>query len=461
MKPSWQKTMLALTVGGVSITGMVLPATAATKPVVSEVKVNVDGQQAGIRTIQAGSVRLVSVRDLSGSFGIVPEYSAGNIILNTENTVELKVGSLAYTVNGETKQFVTAPFEAGGTVFVELNSLVEALGGSVEANGQETLIHSFQLQEGDFISARWIGENRILAVRDDDKAVFLIDAQTKRSTLLVVDEDAAGMVISPDGKTGVYTLPSGAVKTINLQNGKIKTISTDNTVKTDLVWSADGSTVYFIQGDNQEKLASVKLETGAITKLLEDKVNYKSNLRVSADSKTLLYIVNVTGVAKNDSDSTEESLTIDYSVAGTQLASLALDKKDAKPVILAAGNTNKLYPQLLKDGSAAFISIDPTAQEPVGSLQLVAAADKVTSALSELDAEETVLTAAGDLLVAGLNKSGQFELIQVQADGSKKAVASYSAELTGLALSASGQTVGIEAGKVVLATSAGLTYLTR
>jgi len=461
MKPNWQKAVLVLAVGGVSLSGLAVPAMAAAKPPVSEVKLVVDGQEAALRTLQVKGVSLVSVRDLARSFGIMPEYAAGSITLNTEVTVQLKVGSPAYTVNGETRQFAAAPFEAGGTVYAELNSLVEALGGSVEGQGGNAVVHSFQLLDGSFSSARWISGNRILAARDDDKSLYVIDAQTKKGTLLTSSEDVAGLTISPDGKSGIFTAATGEVKVINLQTGLIRTVTTDTSVKTDLVWSADGGTIYFIQGDNQDKLASLKLDSGAITKLLEDKVNFKSDLRVSADGKKLLYIVNVTGVAKNDSNSTEESLTIDYSGAGTQLVQFALDSKDVKPVVLAAGKTNKLYPQLLKDGSAAYISTDPDAQNPLGSLQLASAPDKAVQALPQLDAEETSVTPAGELLVTGVNKSGQTELLLVQPDGSAKTVAALTAEVTDAHASADGQTVGLNEGKVVLITSAGLTGLTR
>ncbi len=453
--------MLALTVGGVSLTGMALPATAATNPAAVALQVAVDSQATALRTLQVKGVSLVSVRDLAASFGIVPEYAGGSIALNTEATVNIRVGSLAYTVDGEARQFAAAPFEAGGVVYAELNSLVDALGGSVEGQGKNAVIRSFRLLDGEFSSARWISGNRILAVREDDKSLYVIDAATKKGELLTSDEDALGLTVSPDGKSGIYTASTGIVKLINLQNGLVRTVTSDTTVKTELVWSADGSSVYFIQGDNQDKLSRLKLDTGAIATLLDDKVNFKSELRVSADSKKLLYIVNVTGVAKNDSNSTEDSLTVDFSGAGTQLVQFALDAKDAKPVLLAAGKTNKLYPQWLKDGSAAYISTDPDAASPTGSLQVVSAPDKTVQAIAELDAEEASLTPDGELLVAGLNKNGQTELRLVQPDGSAKPLLSFTDDITGLFASSDGRTLGLYGGKVVLVTSAGIDSLTR
>ncbi|MEO3944341.1 stalk domain-containing protein [Gorillibacterium sp. CAU 1737] len=462
MKPSWKKTMLTLTASGVGFAAMALPVAAAQKPVVQQVKVSLDGQQEGVRVIESNGTSLIAIRDLANSFGIVPEYAKGQIVLNTEVTVELTVGSTAYRVNGEEKAFTIAPYEVAGSVFAPLNELVEALGGTVEKSGSNILIQSFQLAEGEFSSVRWISNDRVLAVREDDHALVLIDTLSKRSTVLIADADAAGLVLSPDGKTGIYTLGNGTVKTINLATGILRTVTKDSSVKTDLVWSADGKTVYFIQGDNQEKLASLNVETGVISKVLEDKVTYKSDLRVSADSKKLLYLVNITGTAKNDSNSTEESLTIDYSTAGTQLVSLELGKADAKPVVLTFDAANKLYPQLLKDGSAAYIRIDPAAADPVGALELVTGANQQKEAALGLDVLEASLNAAGDLLVLGSNKSGLLELHQVQPDGTSKSLSSFSLDLSNAVVSLDGQhTIGTVDGKVVLAAGSSVQYLTK
>ncbi|MNV97271.1 hypothetical protein D3C71_1923720 [compost metagenome] len=65
--------------------------------------------------------------------------------------------------------------------------------------------------------------------------------------------------------------------------------------------------------------------------MLADKVENKSEVQVSADQSKIVYFVNVTGTAETDKAGTEESLKIDYSKAGTQLLSLDITKKDAKP----------------------------------------------------------------------------------------------------------------------------------
>ncbi|MNC48028.1 hypothetical protein D3C75_971220 [compost metagenome] len=69
--------------------------------------------------------------------------------------------------------------------------------------------------------------------------------------------------------------------------------------------------------------------------------------------------MNVTGVAKNDADSTEDSLTVDFSKAGEQLYKLDLVTKDAKPAALTTALDNKLYPEILANGSVVYLSADP------------------------------------------------------------------------------------------------------
>jgi TolB protein len=478
MGGKWSKAVLAaaLTVAGVSgVVPIIGGATVQAAQHLQAVQTDliVDGLAYPTGTITVNGTRQYAVRDLIHSIGgqLTVNGSELSVVLDTAsstvNTITFKPGEAAYTVNGEAKTFQTAPTYVAGRIYVELEGFVEGLGGSLlendGANGANgaTAVRSFSLLTGEFEYARWVTGSQIAAVRESDKATYLIDAATGRSSFLTGLAEVAEMVVSPDGKYGVCLNEQAQLTLIQLDNGSKQVISKDTSVKTDPVWSVDGKTIYFIQGDNQEKIAKVNVVSGEITKLVEDKVSFKSDLRVSADEKKLLYFVNATGTAKNDADSTEDSLSIDYSTAGTKLVSFDLTVKDAKAVDLAVGADNKLTPQWLADGRAAYISIDLDKDEVVGVLTAVGDGNKVSVLLPEISASTTWVSPAGELYVLGTAKNGQSVLTRVKADGSATQVATTELEASELSVSPSGDKAAIIAdGKIAIISAAGAVFIT-
>jgi len=473
MGGKWSKAVLAaaLTVAGVSGVVPVLNGTAvqaAQSLLAAQTDLIVDGVTYPTGTITVNGTRLYAVRDLIHSIGgqLTVNGGALSVVLDsassTVNTITFKTGDTAYTVNGEAKTFQTAPTYAAGRVYVELEGFVEGLGGSLIEGSGGIAVRSFSLLTGEFEYARWTSGSQIAAVRESDKATYLLDAASGRGLLLTGSEEVAEMVVSPDGQYGICLNEQAQLTAVNLDNGSKRLISKDTSVKTDPVWSVDGKTIYFIQGDNQEKIAKVNVASGEITKLVEDKVSFKSDLRVSADEKKLLYFVNATGTAKNDADSTEDSLSIDYSAAGTKLVSFDLTVKDAKAVDLAVGADNKLAPQWLADGRAAYISIDLDKDDVVGVLTAVAAGNKVSVLLPEISASTTWVNSAGELYVLGTAKNGQSVLSRVKADGTATQVAATELEATDMSVNPTGDKAAIIVdGKIVIISAAGPVYITQ
>ena len=196
----------------------------------------------------------------------------------------------------------------------------------------------------------------------------------------------------------------------------------------------------------------MSVDSGKITSVLADKVENKSDIRLSADDKTVLYAVNITGVAKNDKDSTEDSLSIDFSGAGSQLFTLDLTAKDAKPVQLTTTSDNKLYPNLLADGRAVYVSGDTEGKVENSVLKVVQAKEKkVSDLVADVDVSVAVISAKGQLIIAATEKDGKSSIYVVKADGSKSKLYTTEGTITEVFPSADGSQVAvIEDGQVKL-----------
>ncbi|KWX85307.1 hypothetical protein AMQ83_25550 [Paenibacillus riograndensis] len=295
---------------------------------------SVNGTPVALSTINSGGYKLYSLNQVAGELGAKLIISSSGFELNDSkglHNVIIKAGAKGYQVDGAAQQFTVAPVIYNGKAYVELTKLVTALGGELQAEDQTIL--SFARPEGQFDTLHWNADGSIIANKSDSETaqLFKFNAYPGDYEIFSSNSSASDFAVSADQKWGAFTDETGQLKLINLASGAISSLGTDTSVKTDLVWSADGKTIYFIQGDKQEKIAQISVETGVVKAVLEDKVENKSELRLSSDARAVVYIDTVTGVTKTDADSTEDSLTVDFSKAGEQIYKLDLAAKDAKP----------------------------------------------------------------------------------------------------------------------------------
>ncbi|WP_379130766.1 TolB family protein [Paenibacillus sp. sgz500958] len=322
----------------------------------------VNGASATFNTIDSGGYKLYSLSQVAGKLGASLTVGATGIELSDIrglHTLQLKIGSKSFQADGVQGTFTVAPVVYKGKTYVELTKLVNGLGGEVQV--KPNAITNPARLAGEFDTLHWTADGSIIANREDSEALQLVKFTTTPGyyDTFSTDARAVDFTVSPDQQWGAFTDDTGHLNLIDLSSGIIKVLGSDTSVKTDLVWSQDGTIIYFVQGDKQEKISQIAVASGTVTELLVDKVENKSDLRISADGKTAVYIVNVTGVAKNDADSTEDSLSVDFSKAGGQLFKLDLATKDAKPAALTTLADNKLYPEILADNSVVYLSADP------------------------------------------------------------------------------------------------------
>lgn len=403
-------------------------------------------------TIDSSGYKLYSLSEVAGELGAKVILSSNGFELNDSkglHTVQLQADAKSYLVDGVSQQFTVAPVLYNGKVYVELTKLVTALGGELTAEDQSIL--SFARPEGQFDTLHWNADGSIIANRSDSETAQLLKFSAFPGVydIFSSNESALDFAVSPDQKWGAFTDDKGQLNLINLSSGAISPLGTDTSVKMDLVWSQDGKTIYFIQGDKQEKIGQISVDTGAVKTLLEDKVENKSELRLSADAKSVVYIVNVTGVAKNDADSTEDSLTVDFSKAGEQLYKLDLSTKDAKPAALTTALDNKLYPEILANGTVAYLSADPDGNA-ANTLKSIGADGAITNIALDVEPSWTTGVTTG-LIVSGTAADGSTTIYSIDANGSKTSLFHTTEDVSEVAVSHDGSKLAIVSdGKVLL-----------
>ncbi|WP_410514244.1 WD40 repeat domain-containing protein [Paenibacillus sp. BR2-3] len=404
----------------------------------------VNGTPVAFKTIDSNGYKLYSLSQVAGEMGAALTWGANGIELNDSqglHTIQLKAGSKSYQVDGSQQTFTVAPVAYKGKIYVQLTKFVLGLGGELQTN--PNIILSPARPAGEFETMHWTADGRIIANQGDAEFTQIFKFSTVQGNYETFssDERATDFSVSPDQTWGAFTDDKGQMNLINLLNGVVKTLGTDTSVKTDLTWSQDGKKIYFIQGDKQEKISQISVETGVVTEVLADKVENKSELRISADEKTAVYIVNLTGVAKNDADSTEDSLTVDFSKAGEQLYKLALGTKDAKPVALTTTPDNKLYPEILADGSITYLSADPDGNT-INTIKTIKADAAVSDLTLDIEVTWSAKVSSG-LIVAGTATDGSTRIYSTTPAGSKTELYRTTKDVAEIAVSDDGSKLAI------------------
>ncbi|MEK3879614.1 stalk domain-containing protein [Paenibacillus sp. FSL M7-0420] len=446
---------LLVTGGAVSVlatSSQVSAAAVKTAAVEGSMSWSINGTPVTLSTINSGGYKLYSLSQVAAELGAGFVHGSSGIQLNDSkglHSVQLQPGVKSYQVDGETLEFTVAPVVRNSKTYVELTKLVTALGGELVADAHTIL--SFARPAGSFDTLHWSADGGLIANRSDAESTLLYKfTQTPGNyDLFSSSQGAVDFAVSADQQWGAFSDETGQLKLINLSTGLISPLGKDTSVKTDIVWSSDGKTLYFVQGDKQEKLAQISVETGEIKALLEDKVENKSELRISADGKSAVYIVNITGTAKNDADSTEDSLTVDFSKAGEQLYKLDLTTKGAKPAALTTTPDNKLYPEILADGSVTYLSADADGNA-ANTLKLIAADGKSTDVALGAEVNWSTGISTG-LVVSGATADGSTVIYSIAGSAAPVELYRTAEDVSEVAVSADGSKLAIISdGKVLV-----------
>lgn len=278
---------------------------------------------------------------------------------------------------------------------------------------------------------QWANASRLIASKDTEngREDYLINVNTGGFVKVKLVADASDLVVNPQGTAAAYTNAAGEIYLVSLVARLGYKLSTDTSIKPELVWAADGKSLYFLQGDKGSVISQISIPDGVITKVLDDKVDYKANLGVSADGKTFTYTVTKPGSVVADANKPVENDDVTIDMKGTEPQLFSYTLKAAKPVQLTTTTDDKVFFVPAADGSrVAYVSV--SADEAAKSTVVTVSQDKtVTTLFDKADVFEAEQS-GNNLIVFAAGEGDKQAIYEVDAAGNSKALYSVSAEVT-------------------------------
>lgn len=372
----------------------------------------VNGETSSIHSLIENGKTLVSVRELSTKLGVKLKIGTNSNLQAMMNghTIDFKTNSNMIMVDG-VQQLLSVPVKGvKGVNYIELEAFVLALGGHIAKDNSGTVWISADLL-GNVDDIKWANSSQIIASQETEtgRIDYIVEANSGKYVKLLDASDASELVINPNGTKAAYTNAAGEVFVLNLNTKTSVKVSTDTSIKPELVWSADGKALYILQGDKGSVIVKLELTTGAITKVLEDKVDYKANLSVSQDGKIFTYTVTKPGAVVADASKPVESDDVAIDMKGTEPQIYQFDSsvKEGKPVKLTTGTDDKVFIQASSDASNVYyVSVDADAA--------------ANSALSSVDKDKVVKTLFKDKDVYQATMSGGKWYLLTAGEGSSQ-----------------------------------------
>jgi hypothetical protein len=437
MKKAVVVSMLAAVVSASVVSAVsAAPVKPAAVVQVKQSSFDVNGSAITVRSIVQNGETLVAVGDIIKALGAEATTVSGGLTTITldGHAVELKVGSKQIKVDGAASNLNQPLVNINGSNYIAVRPLVSGLGGTLVWENGSIAINTVKLLEG-AENPRFAGAGKLIVSKTDEngRTDYLVDTTTGKYDELLNTVDGSDLVVAPNGLKAAYTTTDGAVYVLDLATKTSTKVSSDDSIKPELVWSSDSSMIYFLQGDKGSVIASLNPADGTITKLLEDKVDYKENLSVSADGKKFVYTVTTLGTVTSDTTNVDaDNVDIDYSANQEQIFSYDSTAEKAAPVKLTKSPDDKVfvesadgvkayYVSVGDDGSSDLVSVDSTQVNPVltgsdiqwsvldnGKLYVLAAKDSNNNVIYSIDTatgeQTTLYTVSSDvtsLVVSG------------------------------------------------------------
>lgn len=411
-----------------SVIGVASAATPQQTTATAPFNVMVNDSSIQVRSIQANGTTLVSLRDIGSATGalFVVNVKSGVTAYIQGHSVELHAGSAAAMVDGEQVDLQQAVVSVNGSYYISIEDFVGAFGvdGAMDDAGK-AWIDSVERIHADTIS--WINAGQLLAstLSDEGRTDYIVDAKTSAFTKVLSSDSASELSVSPDGKKAAYTDDDGAVYVIDLTSKSFnsQTVTADNSIKPELVWSADGSAIYFLQSDKGTVIQKLNVADGKLTQVLSDKVDYKSNLSVSTDGTKFFYVVSKPGAVTADANKPVDVDDVAIDTTGTEPQIYFFDasvKDAAAGTKLTSSTDDKIFVGAAADGSKAYY-ISAVDGQP-SSLVAVAQDKTVTKLIGDKDVLQAAF--AGDKIYALTDAGEQTALYEVDAvSGTSKLIA--------------------------------------
>ncbi|QHW33925.1 hypothetical protein GZH47_26085 [Paenibacillus rhizovicinus] len=417
---SMKKTLMISALAVALSTSAIGVASAATQQQTSAsvpFNVMVNDSNIQVRSVQANGTTLLSLRDLGSATGalFVVNVKSGVTAYIQGHSIELHAGSTAALVDGEQVDLQQAVESVNGSYYIAIDDFLNAFGldGAVDDAGQ-VWIDAIEKIHADNIS--WINSSQLLAssLTGEGRTDYIVDAASGKFTKVLSSDSASELTVSPDGKKAAYTDEDGVVYVIDLtsKNFSSQTVSTDISIKPELVWSADSSAIYFLQTDKGTVIQKLTIADGKLTQVMNDKVDYKSSLNVSADGTKFFYVVSKPGTVTADANKPVDVDDVAIDNTGTEPQVYLFDssvKDAAAGTKLTSTTDDKVFVGALADGSKAYY-VSVVDGQP-SSLVAVAADKTVTKLIGDKDVLQATL--AGNKIYALTDAGEQTALYEV------------------------------------------------
>ncbi|GGH47417.1 hypothetical protein GCM10008014_10730 [Paenibacillus silvae] len=437
-----------------SVVGAVSAAPAA-KPVASTTQVQnstftINGNQVIVRSLVKNGETLIAVRDVIKAIGAQAEIVNGATVIQLNgHTVSVQNKSKQLEVDG-TKVNLNQPVVIiGGTSYVALRPLVSSVGGTVGLRNSQLEISTIALIEG-AENPRFAGADQMIVSKNDDqgRSDYLINTATGKYELLLTSDGGSDLVVSPSGNQAAYTNAEGAVYIIDLKTKASRLITNDTSIKPELVWSADESSLYFLQGDKGSVIANLNLADGSIKKLVEDKVDYKENLNVSVSGKRFVYTVTTLGKVTSDATNVDEdNVSIDFSANQQQLFSYNNGSDKPEAVKLTTSTDDKVFIYSVDGQKAYYVSVP--SEDGNASLMSVDASQKPVTVYNEHDVEQAILSGSTLYVLAAQDDKNSVILSIDTLTGQQSKLYTVSSDVSSIVVTGSQMAI-VENGRVLV-----------
>ncbi|ATA61752.1 hypothetical protein GS458_3330 [Geobacillus stearothermophilus] len=322
----------------------------------------VNGSTATIHGLVLGQTSFYSVNDVAAAFGATVHVDKKTSMVKVKKgnrTILFHPFSYVLNAGGKKTSLPTAPFIQNGVPYINLSAIVYALGGDIEE--EDRFIATSGFIKGTSINPQWIDQNTLLISRPDEASSLLLDIRSRTAIRSINEMD---LTLSHDGKKAAYVDENGHLFVIDFVSNTVQQIGEDDEVKTDLVWSSDGRSLYCIYGSNNEAVAVVALDNGTVTKLIDDKVKYKTDLRLSSDGTKLLYTVANEGKTNYTDDQKTDVDSINTSGTDPQLILVDLSSPTKQPTPLTSSPDNKVDSAFLSNHDIVYVSATDDEMSP-------------------------------------------------------------------------------------------------
>lgn len=450
----------------VSTSAIGAASAASAKPAATAVQVQtaafkVNGNDATIHIVKSNGETLIAVRDLGKALGATLSAKNGATVVSLNgHTVELKPNAKQLVADGQATTLLQPVKNVNGSSYIALRPFVAGLGGTVSIKAGVISVSTIQLLAG-AENPRFAGAGKLLVSKTDDngRTDYLVDTKSGKYETLLSSTDASDLAVAPNGAKAAYTDSNGAVYVIDLATKVSTKVSDDSNIKTELVWSSDSSVIFFLQGDKGSVIAKLDPASGTITKVLDDKVDYKSSLSVSPDGTKFIYVVTTLGSVTSDATNVDEdNVSIDYSANQAQIYAFDASVKDGKPAKLTTTTDDKVFVESADGVKAYYVSVPSEDQN--SPLLAVDGSAQPSTVYADSDVIESVLD-GGKLYVLAAKSDTSNVIYEIDlSTGAKKQLYEVSSEVSSIAVSGS-QIAVVRDGQVLVNQGGAWTLVTK